>query len=110
MPVVDVEYETENNHSPVQAIVTALADAADIDPVDLPPISEHVDPAALNALFDPHDRTTDGDTVLSFQVDPGTYSSAPTASSASVTRHSEPIWSRFCIYQHLTRLLFERGR
>ncbi|MFC7251497.1 HalOD1 output domain-containing protein [Halomicroarcula sp. GCM10025324] len=65
-----MEYETENNHSPVQAIVTALADAADIDPVDLPPISEHVDPAALNALFDPHDRTTDGDTVLSFQVDP----------------------------------------
>ncbi|QSG10405.1 Uncharacterized protein HSR122_3036 [Halapricum desulfuricans] len=46
-----------------------MADAVGVDPADLPPLFDYVEPDALNALFDPSDRVADGDTLLSFQVD-----------------------------------------
>lgn len=68
-PVVDTEYDFENDSSATEAIIWALADAADVDPTDLPPLFEYVDPDALNALFDREDIAVAGDTILSFQVD-----------------------------------------
>lgn len=68
-PVVDSEYDTENEESAIPAIINALADAAGVDPTELPPLFEYVDPDALNALFTASDRATDGNTLLSFQVD-----------------------------------------
>ena len=69
-PVVDAEYDCESDHSVTEAIIWALADAADADPADLPPLFDHTDPDAINALFDrSHNVAADGDTILSFQVD-----------------------------------------
>ena len=68
-PVADAKYDFESDRSATEAIIWALADAVDVDPTDLPPLFDYVDPDALNALFDPNDRVTDGDALLSFQVD-----------------------------------------
>lgn len=68
-PVVDAEYDVESDCSATEAIIWALADASGVDPTDLPPLFDYVDPDALNALFDPHDRVMDKSTLLSFQVD-----------------------------------------
>lgn len=68
-PVIDAEYDFESDSSATEAILWALADAVGVDPTNLPPLFDYVDPDALNALFDPSDRATDGDTLLSFQVD-----------------------------------------
>ncbi|MFC6785402.1 HalOD1 output domain-containing protein [Halobaculum halobium] len=68
-PVVDTKYDSESDRSATDAIVRALADAAGVDPTDIPPLFDYVDPDALNTLFDSSDRGTGGDTLLSFQVD-----------------------------------------
>src|SRR6056297_2581954 len=67
-PVVDAEYEFESDGSPTEIIVEAIAEAAEIDPVDLPPLYEIVDPAALNQFFGEHDGAAQTDALLSFQV------------------------------------------
>ncbi|MFC7020687.1 MULTISPECIES: HalOD1 output domain-containing protein [Haloarcula] len=69
VPVVDAEYDSKSGRPPVETIIKALADAADVEPVDLPPIYEYVDPEALDALFERRGGGTDNDTILSFQVD-----------------------------------------
>ncbi|RQG92250.1 HalOD1 output domain-containing protein [Natrarchaeobius chitinivorans] len=38
------------------AIVDAVAERRDVDPVDLPPLYEWIEPDALNGLFDPATR------------------------------------------------------
>ncbi|WP_418286493.1 HalOD1 output domain-containing protein [Halorubrum sp. DTA46] len=68
-PVADAEYDFESDNSAIEAIIWALADAVGVDPTDIPPLFDYVDPDALNALFDPSDRATDGGSLLSFQVD-----------------------------------------
>ncbi|WP_324759767.1 HalOD1 output domain-containing protein [Haloarcula sp. GH36] len=68
-PVVDAEYDFESNRSAVEAITVALADAAGVDPVDLPPLYDYVDSDALNSLFERFERGKDSETILSFQVD-----------------------------------------
>jgi len=39
--------------SPSEAVVEALADAKGVDPLELEPLYEVIDPDALDALFDP---------------------------------------------------------
>lgn len=68
-PVVDAEYDIESDRSPAEVIVEALASAADVDPLDLPPLYDFVDADALNALFENHDGADDAKLILSFQVD-----------------------------------------
>lgn len=67
-PVVDAEYDFESDGSPTEIIVEALAEAAEIDPVDVPPLYEFVDPDALNQLFGAHDGAVHADALLSFRV------------------------------------------
>ncbi|MFB1062412.1 HalOD1 output domain-containing protein [Natrinema sp. H-ect4] len=38
--------------TPTNAVIEAVAEATDSDPLDLPPLYEAVDPDALNTLFD----------------------------------------------------------
>jgi hypothetical protein len=45
-----VERNTEDA-TPTEAVVDAVADARDCDPLDLPPLNDAVDPDALDALF-----------------------------------------------------------
>ncbi|SFG96159.1 hypothetical protein SAMN04488063_3426 [Halopelagius inordinatus] len=68
-PVVDAEYEFESEGSPTEVIVEALAEAAEIDPLDLPPLYEFVDPDALDQLFGEHVGAAHADALLSFQVE-----------------------------------------
>lgn len=67
-PVLDAEYGGENDWSPVAAVVDAIATAADVDPLDVPPLHEFVDPDALNNLFDRHNRD-DTQMILRFEVE-----------------------------------------
>jgi hypothetical protein len=41
------------------AVIEAVAEAADVDPIELGPLTDTVDPDALNTLFDSidHERT-----------------------------------------------------
>lgn len=68
-PVVDTKYDPESDHSAIEAITWALADAVGVDPTDLPPLFDYVDPDALNALFDSYQRAANGLNLLSFQID-----------------------------------------
>lgn len=67
-PVVDATYRPEIDDSPAEVVITALADATGVDPVDLPPLGEYVDFDALNSLFERHDSAVDTDLTLCFQV------------------------------------------
>lgn len=66
-PVVDARYDPDSDGSPAATVVDALSEAAAVDPGELPPLYEFVDPEALEGLVD-HDRA-DPDTVLGFRVD-----------------------------------------
>jgi hypothetical protein len=68
-PVIDATYKAETDDSPAEAIITALADAAGIEPVELPPLYDYVDFDALNSLFERQQPTTDTDIILSFQIE-----------------------------------------
>lgn len=46
------------------ALVTALAEVEGVDPVDLPPLSEHLDLEALDDLIEP----ADADVIVSFSI------------------------------------------
>ena len=68
-PVVDAFYGEETDDSPMIAIINALAEAAGVDPLSLPPLYDYVDPDAINTLFDDHKGAKDAETLLSFRVD-----------------------------------------
>ncbi|GAB6860017.1 HalOD1 output domain-containing protein [Haloplanus litoreus] len=68
-PVIDSRYEGDGARTPAEAVVEAVAAAADVDPLELPPLHEYVDPDALNELFQQHERSGEADTVLSFRID-----------------------------------------
>ena len=68
-PVVDAEYDFEMDTSPVDAIIEALAEAADIDPTDLPPLYDFIEPDAINQLFGKHSGASRSNAILSFRVD-----------------------------------------
>lgn len=67
-PVVDAEYDPESNKSPINTTIEALAEAAGVDTLELPPIYEFVDPDAINQLFGKHNGSSEAETMLSFQV------------------------------------------
>lgn len=50
---------------PTQRVVRAVAELEDVDPIDLEPLYEAVDPSALDALFP---RTDDGDPATAGSV------------------------------------------
>lgn len=68
-PVVDAEYDFECDESPTKVVVEALAEAAETDPIDLPPLYEFVDTDALDQLFGAHDGAANADALLSFEVE-----------------------------------------
>lgn len=68
-PVVDAEYDSESDRTPTEVVVEALAEAAGIDPLDLPPLYEIVDLESLNQLFGAHGGVAGSNTLLSFQFE-----------------------------------------
>ena len=66
--VVDTEYRSGSDRSPVIVIVEALAEAAGVDPSVFPPLYEFVDPDAINHLLADRSGASRADAMLSFQV------------------------------------------
>lgn len=67
-PVVDAQY-VESDQSVGAVVVDALAEAAGVDPAELPPLYEFIDPDMLDCLVDYHDGRADTDAVVSFTVE-----------------------------------------
>lgn len=51
-PVYETEYEPGSDAPPSRAVVEAVAAAEGVDPVDLAPLHDSVEPDALDRLFD----------------------------------------------------------
>lgn len=68
-PVYDIQYEAENDLSPVVAVVEALATVKEIDPLEMKPLSDVIDIEAVQQLFEGHDNATGVTKTLRFQVD-----------------------------------------
>lgn len=64
----DTESDPESGTSATEAVVVALADAIGVDPIDVPPLYDYIDPDALNAMFDRRTKLTEDNAVLAFQV------------------------------------------
>lgn len=67
-PVVDATYSVESDRSPTEAIIGAVAKAADVDPLESTPLYEYVDPDAITNLFR-HNGSEQTETLLSFKVE-----------------------------------------
>ncbi|AGB39965.1 HalOD1 output domain-containing protein [Natronococcus occultus] len=59
-PTVSATWERGTENTPVYAVVSAVAEAEDADPVALPPLYEAIDPEALNALLAAEPETAVG--------------------------------------------------
>ena len=68
-PVVDARYQQDGSESPTEVIIEAVAEAADVEPLELPPLYEFIDPDALDTLFQQHEGAVDSEAVLSFRID-----------------------------------------
>ncbi|MCU4742984.1 hypothetical protein OB955_18365 [Halobacteria archaeon AArc-m2/3/4] len=58
--LADASWERDSENTPVYAVVTAVAEARDADPVELPPLADSINPDALNDLFLSRGETTVG--------------------------------------------------
>ncbi|WP_276256725.1 HalOD1 output domain-containing protein [Halomontanus rarus] len=45
------KWDRDSEDTPVFAVVLAVADASGVDPLELPPLGDTIDPDALNELF-----------------------------------------------------------
>jgi len=68
-PVVDTQYRKDGSETPAKVIIDAVAEAANVEPVELPPLYEFIDPDSLNTLFQQHEGAVDSEAVLSFRID-----------------------------------------
>ena len=68
-PVVDAQYQKDGAETPAEVIVGAVADAADVEPLELPSLYKFIEPDALNTLFQQHEGAVDSVAVLSFRID-----------------------------------------
>lgn len=68
-PVIDEKYGHEDDLSPTEVIIDALAEATGVDPTNLPPLFENIDPDAIDSLFDNSAGEAPVDTYLCFRVE-----------------------------------------
>lgn len=68
-PVVDAQHEFDGPQTFVGTLITAVAEAAGVDPTDLPPLHHTIDLEALSKLFDEHDGAADTAVILSFEFE-----------------------------------------
>ncbi|QRV17800.1 hypothetical protein JMJ58_22475 (plasmid) [Haloterrigena salifodinae] len=55
---ITANWDADTDNTPVYAVVSAVAEAEGVDPVDLPPLYETIDPEALNDLLSSRDDST----------------------------------------------------
>ncbi|WP_126664425.1 HalOD1 output domain-containing protein [Haloterrigena salifodinae] len=55
---ITANWDADTENTPVYAVASAVAEAEGVDPVDLPPLYETIDPEALNDLLSSRDDST----------------------------------------------------
>lgn len=67
----DAEYECsfDTDESPSHAVIRAIAEVKGVDPTEVAPLFEFIDPDALDAIFDNITESEDGNVLVSFRVD-----------------------------------------
>lgn len=68
-PVADARYDPLSDQPPAAAVIEAIAEAAGVDPMQLPPLFEIIDPDALNGLFKHDGDGHDAEAIVSFTYD-----------------------------------------
>ncbi len=68
-PTVRAVYSRAGDESGTEAIVRAVADAADVDPLDLPPLFQAIDPEIIDRVFARSDDFPSERVTLSFEYD-----------------------------------------
>lgn len=68
-PVVDAQYRKDGSETPAEVIINAVAEAANVEPLELSPLYEFIDPDALNTLFQQDEGAVDSEAILSFNID-----------------------------------------
>lgn len=68
-PVIDAAYAPDGDHSPAEVIIDALAEVTGVDPLELPPLYNFIDPEALDQLFARHSPSENVDAILGFTVE-----------------------------------------
>lgn len=69
VPIVDADYAVESGRPPAEAIIEDIAAAADIDPMDLPPLYQFVELEAIDELFQNHGQKKETNALFCFQMD-----------------------------------------
>ena len=64
--VINGRYRLSENESPCGAVVNAVAQAADSDPLDLPPLYEFMDVEVIEKVLNDRDRLSNAETVIKF--------------------------------------------
>ena len=67
-PVSNTEYQKDSPPPPSVAIINAVAEAADVDPLELPPLYTYVDPGVLDELFGRDHGSKDAETILGLRI------------------------------------------
>lgn len=62
------EHRFDADESPSQSVVRALADRQGVDPIELGPLYDFVDPDALDAMFETTTHTADRAVHVSFRI------------------------------------------
>ena len=61
-----VHHDLSGGQTASLAVIEAVAAVSGTDPIELPPLYDAVNPDALNALFEPHERRTDSNLCVEF--------------------------------------------
>lgn len=65
-PIYESEFDSDGGATPIEAVVDAIANASEVEPTELAPLYDALDPGALDRLFG---EPAGDDTVLGFTVD-----------------------------------------
>lgn len=65
-PVVDARFQESTGEKPSMTIINALATAMGVEPTELPPLFEIVDPDAVDSLFSNNTSSPGAEAMLSF--------------------------------------------
>ena len=69
VPIVDTYYSKDDDRPILEALVTAVAEAAGVPPVDVSPMYDTIDLNAISQLFDKDDETSGANSLLSFKFE-----------------------------------------
>ncbi|SDK22188.1 HalOD1 output domain-containing protein [Natronorubrum texcoconense] len=61
-----VHHDFSGSQTASLAVIETVAAVSRMDPIELPPLYDVINPDALNTLFEPHERRTDSELRIEF--------------------------------------------